>query len=149
MPTGLSVKQFMDLYKGDVVLDWDHATGSTFKVALFKVLTINFSSTTFSYGSAPFTSGNEQSGSGYTAGGMNVPGRTVTETATDSTIIAINATYMEWNPITTDALRNAVFYKSDNKVWGVWDLGTPADVTTGVIRLTFSNDRMVTHKMTP
>jgi hypothetical protein len=153
MPTGLSVIQFRDLYRNDWDLDWDHATGSTWKVALFGAKTIDFSAALV-YGSSPLNTG-EQAGSGYTAGGMNVPGRTVVETGASTGILAFTATFMEWNPITTTSVRNAVFYRTTdggggaNKVMGIWDLGTPADVTAGVFRITFSADRVVTHKVIP
>lgn len=147
MPTGLSVIQFIDIYKGDWTMDWDNATATTFKVALYGALTVNFSASLMKNAS-PFTSG-EQAGSGYAAGGMSVPGRTVTEVPTATGIVAINGTYMEWNPITTTTVRNAVIWKSDNRVLGVWDLGTPADVAAGVFRITFSSDRIVTHKVIP
>jgi hypothetical protein len=153
MPTGLSVIQFRDLYRGDWALDWDSATASLYKCALFGAKTIDFSAALL-YGTSPLNTG-EQAGSGYTAGGMNVPGRTVVETAASSGIIAFTATYMEWNPITTSTVRNAVIYRTTdggggtNKVLGVWDLGTPADVTAGVFRITFVSDRVVTHKVIP
>jgi hypothetical protein len=148
LPTGLSVIQFTDLYKGDFVMDWDSATATDFKAALYGALTINFSTIT-NRGAAPFTSG-EQSGSGYAAGGMSVPGRSVSEVGSTG-VIQFVCTYLEWNPITTVTVRNVVIYKTtaSNKIIGVWDLGTPADVTGGVFRITFASNQMVTHKVIP
>lgn len=147
MPTGLSVIQFRDVYRGDWTMDWDNATAATFKSALFGAKTIDFSAALL-YGTTPLNTG-EQAGSGYTAGGMSVPGRTVVETGAGTGIIAFTATLMEWNPITTVTVRTFVVYKTtDNKVLGIWDLGTPTDVTAGIFRVTFASDRMVTHKVT-
>lgn len=147
MATGLSVIQWRDLLRNDWAMDWDNATAATFKGALFGAKTIDFSSALL-YGTTPLNTG-EQSGTGYTAGGMSVPGRTVVETGTGTGIIALTATLLEWNPITTVTVRNLVIYKTtDNKVLGIWDLGTPTDVTAGIFRVTFANDRMVTLKVT-
>lgn len=147
MPTGLSVIQFRDLYRADWVMDWDNVTAATFKAALFGVKTIDFSAALL-YGTTPLNTG-EQAGTDYTAGGMSVPGRSVVETSAGTGILALTATLLEWNPITTVSVRNLVVYKTtDNKVLGIWDLGTPTDVTAGIFRVTFANDRMVTHKVT-
>ena len=145
MATGMSMKNWIDLIKADWTVDWDNATAATWKVALFGAKTIVFDgATTLAYGTTPFNTG-EQAGTGYTAGGMNVPGRTVTDTG--GGVMAINCTFMEWNPITTSAVRNALFYKSDNKVLINFDLGTPADVTAGVFRITMVSDRLITQKV--
>lgn len=148
MPTGLSVIQFTDLYKGDFVMDWDSATATDFKAALYGALTVNFSTIT-NLTTAPFTSG-QQAGSGYAAGGMAVPGRSISEVGTTA-VIQFVATFIEWNPITTTTVRNVVIHKTTaaSKIIGVWDLGTPADVTAGVFRITFASNQMVTHKVIP
>jgi hypothetical protein len=148
VPTGLSVINFKDLYSGDWALDWNNATASFWKIALYGAKTIDFSAA-LAYGTTPFNTG-EQAGSGYTAGGMNVPGRTVAETGAGTGIIAFTATFMEWNPITTTTLRTALIYQATgSKALGAWDLGTPADVAAGVIRITYASDRVVTHKVIP
>jgi hypothetical protein len=145
MPTGLSVIQFRDLYRADWALDWD-GVGTAFKAALFGAKTIDFSAA-LAYNTTPLNTG-EQAGSGYTAGGMAVPSRTVSETGTGTGIVSLNATFMEWNPITTTSVRNFVIYKvADNKVVGIWDLGTPTDLVTGIFRVTFTADRVVTQKV--
>jgi hypothetical protein len=147
MATGMSVINVRDLWRADWATDWDNATATTWKIALYGAKTIDFSAA-LAYGTTPFNSG-EQAGSGYTAGGMSVPGRTVVETGTGTGIIALTATFMEWNPITTSTVRNALVYKTtDNKGLIVFDLGTPADVTAGVFRITMVSDRLVTQKLT-
>lgn len=144
MPTGLALIQFRDLYRADWTLDWDNATLTTFKLALFGAKTIDFSAALL-YNTTPLNTG-EQAGTGYTAGGAGIPGRTVVDIGTLT--LAFTATYVEWNPVTTTTVRTAVAYKTaDSKVVGVWDLGTPADVTAGVFRITWANDRAVTHKL--
>ena len=147
MTTGMSVINVRDLWRGDWVTDWDNATATTWKIALYGAKTIDFSAA-LAYGTTPFNTG-EQAGSGYTAGGMSVPGRTVVETGSGTGIIALTATFMEWNPITTSTVRNALVYKTtDNKGLIVFDLGTPADVTAGVFRITMVSDRLITQKLT-
>jgi len=149
MPTGLSVIQFGDLYRGDWVFDWDNPTATTFKAALFGTKTINFS-VALLYNQAPLDTGQQATTGAYVAGGMSVPGRSVAETAALSATLAFTATFMEWNPITTSSVSNVAIYKvTDNKVVGIWDLGTPANVTNGIFRVTFALDRMVTHRLIP
>ena len=146
MPTGLSVIQFRDLYRGDWVLDWDNPTATTFKGALFGTKTIDFSASLL-YNQTPLDTG-QQSGSGYTTGGLNVPTRAVTDIGSGT--LAFTATQLEWNPITTSSVANLVIYKvADNKVVGIWDLGTPTNVTNGIFRISFNLDRLVTHKVIP
>lgn len=148
MATGLSVIQFRDLYRGDWVLDWDGA-GTAFKGALFGAKTIDFSAT-LAYNTSPLNTGEQATTGAYVAGGIAVPGRTIVETGAGTGILAFTATVVEWNPITTSSVANYVVYKvADNKVVGIWDLGSPANITSGVFRISFASDRMVTHKVIP
>lgn len=147
MATGMSMKNWIDLMKADWSVDWDHATATTWKVALFGAKTIDYSGTsTLAYGTSPFATGEQAASGAYATGGLSIPGRTVTDIT--GGIMAINCTYMEWNPITTSAVRNALFYKTtDNKVLINFDLGTPSDVTAGVFRITMVSDRLITQKV--
>jgi hypothetical protein len=151
MPTGMSVIQVRDLWRNDWQADWDNATATVWKAALFGAKTIDFSGALL-YGTTPLNTG-EQAGSGYTAGGMSVPGRTVVETGTGTGIVALTATQFEWNPVSTSSVRNLVIYRTTdggggaNKVLIMFDLGTPTDVTSGIFRISFTSDRMITQKV--
>lgn len=116
------------LLKGEHDFDVD-----VFKIALYT------SSATLDAGTTVYSSADEATGVGYTAGGLSLTGTTVSLTGTTAYVDFVDAVW----PASTITARGALIYNSSksNKAVGVLDFGTDKTSTTGDFTVQFpTND---------
>ena len=112
------------------VLQGVHSSADTYKIALYTSAATMDSTTT------AYTTTNEVSGVGYTAGGQTLVGFSVTTSGT--TAILDWTTDPSWANATITA-RGAMIYNASksNKAVAVWDFGADKTSTTGTFAVTF------------
>lgn len=125
--------------KKEIVDGWIAET--TWKVALFKS-TSNCNDDGVSTYAQCLADGNECSGTGYTAGGATLAGRT--GAYIDTTNYKFDATDTAWTSATIADIRYAVVYETTGGLirW-VYDLGADYSVTAGTFTLTWNSDGLV------
>ncbi len=116
------------LLKGEHDFDVD-----VFKIALYT------SSATLDASTTVYSSADEATGVGYTAGGLSLTGTTVSLAGTTAYVDFVDAVW----PASTITARGALIYNSSksNKAVGVLDFGTDKTSTTGDFTVQFpTND---------
>ena len=110
--------------------DFTPSTGDTFKVALYT------SSASLGAATTAYTSSNEVSGTGYTAGGNTLTSVTPT---TSGTVAYVDFGDTTWTTASFTA-RGALIYNSSkaNKAIAVLDFGENKTVSTGNFQIQFS-----------
>ena len=111
------------------ILQGIHSSADTYKIALYT------SSATMDATTTAYTTTNEVSGTGYTAGGATLSGFSVTTSGT--TAILDWTTDPSWANATITA-RGAMIYNStkSNKAVAVWDFGADKTSTSGTFTAT-------------
>lgn len=144
---GLYVQTFKKLHDGtDLVVDW---INDDIRAALFtNSLTPNFSSDT-GYGAAPYNA-NEVSGTGYTAGGVALTGKTLTESPTGT--LSWDANDASWAGATFSGARGMLIY--DNTLAGknaiaFVNFGADYGVTAGTFTVQHPSAGIFTNDITP
>jgi len=105
------------------ILDGTHEAGDTYKMALYT------SSATLSKSTTAYSATNEVSGTGYTAGGITLSGRTV---SLDGDTAMVDFSDPTWSTSTITA-RGCMIYNSSksNKAVAVYDFGGDVTSTAG------------------
>ena len=111
------------------ILSGTHASGDTYKIALYT------SSATLGASTTAYTATNEVVGAGYTAGGATLSGFAVT---TDGTTAVLDFADASWTSATITA-RGALIYNStkSNKAVYILDFGADKTSTNGTFTVTF------------
>lgn len=115
-------------YKKEL-FDGTHASGDTYKIALFT------DAATLGAGTTAYSSTNESSGAGYTAGGKNLTGFT---SGLDGSTAYVTFTDASWTSATITA-RGCLIYNSSksNKAVAVFDFGQNVTSTNGTFTVDF------------
>lgn len=115
-------------YKKEL-FDGTHASGDTYKIALFT------DAATLGAGTTAYSSTNEASGTGYTAGGKNLTGFT---SGLDGSTAYVTFTDASWTSATITA-RGCLIYNSSksNKAVAVFDFGQNVTSTNGTFTVDF------------
>lgn len=127
-PFGIPTSAIATSFKAEI-LDGIHVAGDTYKIALF------LAASTIGPATTAYAATSEASGTGYTAGGMNLAGRqVVTDTAT---VILDWTTDPVWAAATITA-RGAMIYNSTkaNRAIGIFDFGADVASTNGNFTVT-------------
>ena len=115
-------------YKKEL-FDGTHASGDTYKIALFT------DAATLGAGTTAYSSTNEWSGAGYDAGGKTLTGFT---SGLDGSIAYVTFTDASWTSATITA-RGCLIYNSSksNKAVAVFDFGQNVTSTNGTFTVDF------------
>lgn len=115
-------------YKKEL-LDGTHASGDTYKIALFT------DAATLSAATTAYSATNEASGTGYSAGGQNLSGFA---SGLDGSTAYLTFTDISWNSATITA-RGCLIYNSSksNKAIAVFDFGQNITSTNGTFTVDF------------
>jgi hypothetical protein len=115
-------------YKKEL-FDGTHASGDTYKIALFS------DAATLGAATTAYSTTNEVSGAGYTAGGKNLSGFA---SGLDGTTAYLTFTDVEWTSATITA-RGCLIYNSSksNKAVAVFDFGQNVTSTSGTFTVDF------------
>jgi len=148
--SGLYVVSWKRPFDGtDLIIDWvnDGAKGALYT----NTITPNYSTDT-GIGAAPYTS-NEVTGTGYTAGGNALSGKTVTESPAGT--LMFDANDLSWTTATFSAARGLVIYDTTlalptaNPVLCLVNFGADFGVTAGTFTVQFSSSGIWTIDITP
>lgn len=144
---GLYVATYKVLFDGtDVVVD---LANDVIKGALFtNTLTPNFSTDT-AYGSAPYTS-NEITGTGYTAGGASLAGKTISESPTGT--LMFDANDLAWSGATFTSARGLLVYDdtlATKRCLAMVDFTADYGVTAGTFTVQFASAGIYNIDVTP
>lgn len=147
--SGLFVLTFKDMWDNtDLVFDY---ISDAVKFALFtNTITPNFSSDT-SYASAPYTS-NEVSGTGYSAGGVTLGTKTISESPTGT--LMIDAADAQWTTATFSSARCGLMWDDTptspaDPVICLVNFGADYGVTSGTFTVQFAATGIWTVDLTP
>lgn len=124
IPTSYKQEAFLAIH------DFDATTGDTFKLALYN------SSATLNASTTAYTTVNEVSGTGYTAGGATV---TQVQPTTSGTIAYVDFSDLTFSSVTLTGVRGALIYNSSkaNRAVAVLDFGRDIDKTAEDLTITF------------
>lgn len=144
---GLYVVTFKDLFDGsDLIVDWSN---DTVKGALFNnTPTPNFSTDT-AYGAAPYNA-NEISGTGYTAAGAALAGKTVTDSPAGT--LMFDANDLAWSGATFSGARGLLIYDdtlAGDPALAMVDFAADYGVTAGTFTVQFAAAGIWTIDLTP
>jgi len=147
---GLYVVNWKKPFDGsDLIIDW---VNDSCKIALYtnSIATMSFSTDT-GIGSAPYTS-NEVTGTGYTAGGVVLASKAVTESPTGS--IMFDAADSAWTTATISAIRGGVVWDDTattppDPVLCAINFGADYAVTAGTLTLQYASTGLWAFDITP
>jgi hypothetical protein len=148
--SGLYVLTFKDMWDNtDFVFDW---INDTVKFALFtNTITPNFSSDT-SYGVAPYNANEIPTATGYTAGGVTLGTKTISESPTGT--LMIDAADAQWTTSTFSGARCGLMWDDtatspvDAAICLV-NFGADYGVTSGTFTVQFAGTGIWTIDLTP
>lgn len=143
--SGLYITAWKKPFDGtDTIIDW---VNDSIKQALYtNSLTPNYSTDT-AYGSAPYTS-NEISGTGYTAAGVALAGKTVTESPTGTLMFDCNDP--AWSGATFSLVRGALVHDVTlSIVLCLVNYGADYGVTSGTFTDQVASTGRFTYDITP